>query len=388
MAMIGVPFAYGLTRLGFWFGGVNLKSIPRAVFGGLLGLACVSSYQLPYVKLALLILLGLLGWHACAGRIRLPAVVGTCLLLVPIFGTVFHLNYLFAFDVADRLRDADLFATDLAAYSWWSGTPTDGRGLFPLVTSEWAFRVFENAYAILFVEVLVVVLVYVERGLPVGRFVWPMTACYVGGLVTFWFFPVVGPCIQYPESIRPLPADSITYSLMRGMDVEFDAVRHGGPLNGMAYFVAVPSLHVAMALLMQIALAPSRGHFWVMLPVNVLMALSTVVLGYHYLLDVPAGVALVAIVLAPAWVASRGRRPDRSARAVVAGEPTTALIETATHEALSPVGGVPDGAGNDTHPDLPRLSDAETNVHRVTTRVVAVERVMSNCGDLQTTDVG
>jgi membrane-associated phospholipid phosphatase len=43
--------------------------------------------------------------------------------------------------------------------------------------------------------------------------------------------------------------------------------------------------------------------FWLFLPGNLLMVLSTVILGYHYLVDVPAG----AILATALYLASRAR---------------------------------------------------------------------------------
>jgi membrane-associated phospholipid phosphatase len=136
--------------------------------------------------------------------------------------------------------------------------------------------------------------------------------CYLLGLLAFLAYPAVGPCIAYPESLDPAYQTPLTADLMRQMAVEYRAAIAGGAVNGFAYFVALPSLHVAVATLLQLFWAPHRIQFWTFLPVNLLMAASTVVLGYHYLVDVPPAVVLAGVVFVLGErIAPAGRRsPD------------------------------------------------------------------------------
>jgi hypothetical protein len=84
---------------------------------------------------------------------------------------------------------------------------------------------------------------------------------------------------------------------------QFFAVLYGVALAGLAmrgqlapppwfFFVG------AVAVLVQVFLYRSRAHFWLFLPINLLVVPTTVALGYHYLLDVPAGVLLASAILA------------------------------------------------------------------------------------------
>ena len=65
---------------------------------------------------------------------------------------------------------------------------------------------------------------------------------------------------------------------------------------------------MTVATLAQLAVRPWRWAFWTLAPINMLLIASTVLLGYHYIIDVPAGL-LVAAMLGP-WVPA-----DRPARA-------------------------------------------------------------------------
>lgn len=90
----------------------------------------------------------------------------------------------------------------------------------------------------------------------------------------------------------------MTFQIMRQSYLDFEAVRtHARPMTGFAYFIGLPSLHAAIALLFQLALRRSSVNFWLFLPINCLMAVSTVVLGYHYVLDTIAGLLLTPLVL-------------------------------------------------------------------------------------------
>jgi hypothetical protein len=79
---------------------------------------------------------------------------------------------------------------------------------------------------------------------------------------------------------------------MRLMAEEFQHLQTGGKLTGMGYFVALPSLHVAVAVLVQMTFRRTPLLFWTWLPITVLVILSTNLLGYHYLVDLPAGLLL------------------------------------------------------------------------------------------------
>jgi membrane-associated phospholipid phosphatase len=79
---------------------------------------------------------------------------------------------------------------------------------------------------------------------------------------------------------------------MRLMADEYRQVQSGGALTGFGYFVALPSLHVAAAILLQTTMRPWPWIYWTWAPVTVLLILSTVILGYHYVIDLPAGLIL------------------------------------------------------------------------------------------------
>jgi hypothetical protein len=211
------------------------------------------------------------------------------------YAGIWNMNYAILATGFGRLHDPALRQIDLMVFAW--GTPSLGAyaGFFPLVNSPFLFGVLERAYLLAFPEVLLAVLVL--RGRSLTRFLWVLFGCYWLGLVVFALYPTVGPFTYFPESFRSEWQGTATYALMQSILAEFRAVRASQPVNGFGYFVAIPSLHVAVAVVLQASWRGRPVHFWSFLPVNLAMCASTVMLGYHYLIDLPAGVALAGLVL-------------------------------------------------------------------------------------------
>lgn len=162
--------------------------------------------------------------------------------------------------------------------------------MFPLFRCEGCFQLLESAYVVLFSEIFAVIFVLHKNGYSAHLFLRSLFLCYFVGLLVFVLFPAVGPCIYFPETFSSAYHNTATFKLMHGMYAEFEALKHGAPLKGLGYFVALPSLHVAVAFLLQRFLSPFRVHFWMFIPVNTLIVLSTFNLGYHYVIDIPAGI--------------------------------------------------------------------------------------------------
>ena len=309
LLLFALSFAYGLAR-GLFLVGTLLRGRPSLVppVGIALGFAVTWCYRLqnPVVLLCCLFLLAIVGVDCRRDRARLrylAAVVGT---LFAGFRTVNNLNYLLALFTFDRVHDPALRALDLVIYrALVPGLRYEG--LFPLTGSALWFDLFENAYAMVFPEAIVVLVVlYLTKGNVAGFFKRAF-ACYGLGLLVALIYPTVSPCVYYPESFRAGYEGTMAAALGHSLAADYVALRRGLPLSGFGYFVAIPSMHVAMAVILQASLVRSRAHFWTFLPVNLLLVSSTVVLGQHYLIDVPAGM-LVGLIVLP--LGRRHRLPD------------------------------------------------------------------------------
>lgn len=301
--LIVIPLAYVLTNVLFWVQerwNRGERWLPPLLVA--LGLGMVWLYQL--VISGFLIILGLffaiLCIHFWRGRrdIFVPFLVGAPALVLG-YATVWGLNYLLAHDTSDRIHDAGLLRMDLKAYGWLQGSPIEPEGMFPIVRNAVGFQMLENSYFYLFVVIFAVILIGSRKGHRIGAYLTTIFVTYFLALCIFYIYPAVGPCIYMQETFDAAWHGTTTHDCMKSMHHEYFALLEGGPLSGFGYFVAVPSLHCALAVLLLVMLRSSPAHFWFFLPINVLTFASTFLLGYHYLIDAPAAVLLVAAVLYP-----------------------------------------------------------------------------------------
>jgi membrane-associated phospholipid phosphatase len=302
LLLVAVPFGYGV----FWVLRAVPARVPPAV-GLLSAVPVLLLYQLDHrvVQACCLAFTIFVAWHLWRHR---PVPVATLIpaMLVVILGylTVWNANYLVLRWALPRLQDPWLQQIDLAIYGGY-------REVFPLLTQRWAIRLLENAYLIVFAEIALLLFLLAADETQLRRFLLTLFACYAVGLLAFAVFPAVGPPLYYPDSFRTDAQQTLTYRVMQAMANEYQAVRQSTALSGTGYFVALPSLHVAVAALLQLFLARHRLFYWTFLPINTLTCLSTVVLGYHYLVDLPAGLALAGAVYLVQ--ARRNRVPSLSA---------------------------------------------------------------------------
>lgn len=300
LLLLALPFAYGIA-CGLFPLGRLLRgwrgSVP--VLGMALGGAVTWFYRMrsPAFLLACLLLLAIVAVDCRRDPPRLRYLVAGVVALFVGFRTVNNLNYLLARLTFDRVHDPALRTLDLALYRVLV-PGVQYEGLFPLTDSALWFQLFEHAYMMVFPEAIVVLAVLYLTGADVRGFFRRLFACYGLGLLVAAIYPAVSPCVYFPESFRAAYDGTMAAALGRGLAADYAALRQGLPLGGFGYFVAIPSMHVAMAVILQASLARSRIHFWTFLPVNVLIVASTVALGQHYLVDVPAGLLVGAIVLA------------------------------------------------------------------------------------------
>jgi len=308
--LVVVPFALGAA------GAVTLvighKASANTLTRGrcmLLGVMFMAAYRLdsPLFLLAQFIVLPIVVRRLWRSGLVRPLTLMAGALMVG-YAAIWNLNYLVALLSKGRLADPVLRELDIALYRLLFRAPIDYVGFFPMVRSEVVFRLFENAYVMLMPEIFVAALLWVMAKRDVATFLRTFFTCYSIGLIVFAVYPAVGPCIAFPDSFGAEFRGSLTFRLMDGMASEYTAALERTSVNGFGYFVAVPSLHVALAVVLQVMLRVSPRHFWVFLPINVVVASSTIILGYHYVVDLLAGLALGTLVTLPGWRRSRTRQ--------------------------------------------------------------------------------
>jgi len=165
----------------------------------------------------------------------------------------------------------------------------------------WLYELMEFAYfTYYFFGVFALVLIWRTGGRPRDRN-WALTAAMVRDLVAvmltcyawFTFFPVWGPkYFQYLGIAGPISGEGLTGWLFHDIMVYIHA---NGALSGAAF----PSSHVAGSMVAWWwgwKVAPR--HRWWLTTLWVLLCLSIVYCRYHYVVDLIAGVAWGALVMA------------------------------------------------------------------------------------------
>lgn len=226
------------------------------------------------------------------------------------YASVWNLNYLAA-AAAPALHDAAFLRMDRAIYAALLGRSETGP-LFPVFPSPVATSTLQHAYTMLFSELFVVLGVLLVKSEDLDRFLVTTFAIYLLGIGTFLFLPVVGPHLAYyPEIFRSELLDTHPFgNVMRVWEREWRLARELHTKSGYGYFVGLPSLHVAMAVWLQVSLRISPLHFWLCLPVNLAMTASTFLLGYHWIADAAAGgLATWLVLVGRAWL--ERNRPAR-----------------------------------------------------------------------------
>ena len=231
----------------------------------------------------------------CRSRLKLLGMCALALLLL--YGIVMNLNLTVGPFTLARVFDSEALQWDLYIYGKVLGRPISQAGMYPWLSSHWWHGFFETAYFAFYCEIAVIACSRARIGGSVAGFCATSLAAYLVALAIFCCYPIVGPFYIAPESVAESFRDTPTYLLMMRMNSWYADILAHRPLHDLAYLVGMPSLHVAMAMLMQFSLRRSRAHFWLFAPINVCIALATMYLGFHYVIDFVTGVLLAAVVI-------------------------------------------------------------------------------------------
>ena len=248
----------------------------------------------PIIALALL-LSGRIGRVRYEWRLLFHGLLATILG----YASLWNLNYLLA-RLMPVVHDPALRAADEWIYSWFLNS-VDYTEFFPIIRNDVLLLMFNNSYMVLFSEVVLVLLLFCQTGDGgrVLRFLKGLFALYGIGILCFFVYPAIGPCLYYPKSFDPTLVNA---QIIQGMLHDYHAAIQGEALMGYGYFIAVPSLHVMVALYLQRCLRLFPGLYRVFLPVNIMLVSSTVVLGYHYIVDV-----IIAFLIMSLWMVFQNR---------------------------------------------------------------------------------
>jgi len=125
-----------------------------------------------------------------------------------------------------------------------------------------------------------------------------MIYALLGGTLFYYFFPSSGPAGVY-ASPDFLPVQFWTARKFALVHARLSGATLAGGM------IAFPSFHVAWSALAVDACRGRRRLFWPALALNAAVIAATVLLGWHFLVDVPAGLALAAAAVGAGEYAHR-----------------------------------------------------------------------------------
>jgi hypothetical protein len=107
----------------------------------------------------------------------------------------------------------------------------------------------------------------------------------IAGSLIYYFFPSSGPAGVFQSN------DFLSVQLLTHL--KFEQVHNFQPVTSLlGGLIAFPSFHVCWSVLATYAALPKKNLFWIVATLNVIVISSTILLGWHYLVDVPAGIVL------------------------------------------------------------------------------------------------
>jgi len=129
---------------------------------------------------------------------------------------------------------------------------------------------------------------------------------YFLALVCFYLWPSHGPYYLCPGHFSSLPDKLSVYAAQQTLLLRAQALWQGRGVDsiGTDYFIAFPCMHIAQPLIVMWFLRGWRRVVLALLLLDVLLTVSILLLEWHYLVDLPGGVAIAALA-----IASVGREP-------------------------------------------------------------------------------
>jgi hypothetical protein len=192
-----------------------------------------------------------------------------------------------ALKVVSQRQDAVLQRIDAALVG---ATPSLGA---QAIVTPWLTEILSFCYLLFFPYLLISLVFYAWRGLPVFRpFTIGLFTVYAFGFLGYSTLPAAGPYLALPDQFTvPLTGWAIS---------RFNTFVVASGSNGVDVF---PSLHCAVSCyLLFFDRQHARWRFRLYLVPCMGLWLATIYLRYHYLVDVVAGFALAAFAL---WVVRR-----------------------------------------------------------------------------------
>ncbi|MBM7846989.1 membrane-associated phospholipid phosphatase [Arthrobacter roseus] len=208
----------------------------------------------------------------------------------------------------ESLVDPALMSVDL----WVAGSHQPGDVLQELLGTGISADVLSTTYMsyLVFVPLSVVAALVWTRHLSRGAwYVSALSFNWILGVLTYYALPSLGPIYSQPSHFADLPDTSVAHlqdSLYQNRLTVLADPHATQSVHGIAAFA---SLHVSVvftaALIAHLIRLPKPVR-WILWSYLALTTLATVYFGWHYLLDIPGGLAVGGL---STWLAARATNP-------------------------------------------------------------------------------
>jgi len=135
-----------------------------------------------------------------------------------------------------------------------------------------------------------------KRGL---QFVGACLTAYYLALLIFYIWPTYGPYIFCGTHAAQFPTYLTAYVFQTtGMPNLQAIAQHRSRYLASGYYIAFPSMHIGLPMIAMWYLRRWRIVFWLLAAYNCIVVFAIVILEWHYVLDIPGGIAVGALALA------------------------------------------------------------------------------------------
>jgi hypothetical protein len=153
-----------------------------------------------------------------------------------------------------------------------------------------------------------------------------LTAYYLA-IGIFWLWPTQGPFFLCSSHFADFPSNLLTYPIQKGLLEKAASLwaGHGVGTIGLDYYIAFPSMHIAIPTIVAIFLKRWKRVFYTLVVVDGLILATVVLLEWHYVLDVIGGLAVAAVVTVLVPPRLGGPRGDRFEQGLAVTNSSAAL---------------------------------------------------------------
>ena len=153
------------------------------------------------------------------------------------------------------------------------------------------------------VAATIVILAWKQGRLRALSFVGSAVTAYYIALVIFYWIPATGPYALFCEKVTVPTAGVAVYEIQGALIEVLNQLRgsHSKSFIGMDYFVALPSMHIVLPLIVLWYLRKWRRVAAALIAYDFLMVPAILILEWHYVVDLLAAIPVAALAIAINW---------------------------------------------------------------------------------------